>query len=474
MSIKEAVENNMREPLVGKNDYTDVEDGSSENKSGSLWMVYFSTFVAICGAYEFGCCVGFSSPTQDAIRRDLSLSLAEYSVFGSILTFGAMIGAATSGPLADLLGRKGAMRLSSAFCAAGWLAIYFAKGAVALDIGRLATGFGMGVFSYVVPVFISEIAPKNLRGALATLNQVMICGGASASFILGTFLTWRVLALTGLVPCAVLLIGLMFMPESPRWLAKTGNEKDFVLALQKLRGKDADISEEADEIKEYIELLDRLPQVKLLDLFNRRYLKSVIIGVGLMVVQQFGGINGVCFYVSNIFKSAGFSPSVGTIIYAIIQIVVTLAITQVIDRAGRKPLLLVSGSGLVLACLIIGLSFYLKVNELALHIVPMLAVTGLLLYVGSFSAGMGAVPWVIMSEIFPINIKGTAGGMATLVNWFGAWAVSYTYNFLMSWSSYGTFLLYAAVNALSIVFVIKLVPETKGRTLEQIQAAING
>ncbi|CAN0892692.1 Sugar transporter ERD6-like 7 [Linum grandiflorum] len=103
----------------------------------------------------------------------------------------------------------------------------------------------------------------------------------------------------------------------------------------------------------------------------------------------------------------------------------------------------------------------------------MLAVTGLLLYVGSFSAGMGAVPWVIMSEIFPINIKGTAGGFATLVNWFGAWAVSYTYNFLMSWSSYGTFLLYAAVNALSIVFVIKLVPETKGRTLEQIQAAIN-
>ncbi|CAN1234094.1 Sugar transporter ERD6-like 7 [Linum perenne] len=459
MSIKEDVQGtntNMREPFIQNND---EEDGSSSSssKNESLWMVYFSTFVAVCGSYEFGCCVGFSSPTQDAITEDLSLSLAEvltvqYSVFGSILTFGAMIGAVTSGPLADLLGRKGAMRLSSAFCVAGWLAIYFAQGAVALDIGRLATGYGMGVFSYVVPVFISEIAPKNLRGALATLNQVMICGGVSASFIIGTFLTWRALALTGLVPCAILLVGLMFMPESPRWLAKTGNEKDFEVALQRLRGKDADISKEADEIKEYIETLDRLPKVKLMDLFNRRYIKSVIIGVGLMVAQQFGGINGVCFYVSNIFKSAGFSPSVGTITYAIIQ---------------------VSGSGLVLACLIVALSFYLKVNELALHIVPMMAVTGILLYIGSFSAGMGAVPWVVMSEIFPINIKGAAGGLATLVNWFGAWAVSYTYNFLMSWSSYGTFFLYAAVNALAIVFVIKVVPETKGRTLEQIQAAIN-
>ncbi|CAI0426354.1 unnamed protein product [Linum tenue] len=407
---------NMRDPLIQK----------SSRKNESLWMVYLSTFVAVCGSYVFGCGVGFSSPTQDAIREDLSLSLAE------------------------------AMRLSSAICAAGWLAIYLAKGAEALDIGRLATGYGMGVFSYVVPVFISEIAPKNLRGALATLNQVMICGGASVSFIIGTFLTWRALALTGLVPCAILLFGLHLIPESPRWLAKTGHEKDFEVALQKLRGNDADISEEAAEIKEYIETLDRLPKVKFLDLFQRRYLRSVIIGVGLMVVQQFGGINGVAFYASNIFKSAGVSPSVGTITYAILQVVVTLLITQVIDRAGRKPLLLVAGSGLVLACMIIGLSFYLK------------------LYIGSFSAGMGAVPWVIMSEIFPVNIKGIAGGFATLVNWFGAWSVSYTFNFLMSWSSYGTFLVYAAVNALGIVFVLKVVPETKGRTLEQIQAAING
>uniref|UniRef100_A0A2N9IG36 Major facilitator superfamily (MFS) profile domain-containing protein n=1 Tax=Fagus sylvatica TaxID=28930 RepID=A0A2N9IG36_FAGSY len=480
MAIREDAENpvqeaEIREPLI-RDDKTlaDGEDGSSQKSSeGHPWMVYFSTFVAVCGSYEFGACAGYSSPTQSAIREDLSLSLAEYSVFGSILTFGAMIGAITSGPIADFIGRKGAMRMSAAVCVAGWLAIYFAKGVLALDIGRLATGYGMGVFSYVVPVFIAEISPKNLRGALTTVNQFMICLGVSVAFIIGTVLTWRVLALTGLVPCAVLLLGLFLIPESPRWLAKVGREKDFEAALQKLRGKDVDISQEKDEIQDYIATLEQLPKPKLLELFHRRYLRSVTIGVGLMVCQQFGGINGVCFYTGEIFETAGFSSSIGTITYACLQVVVTGMGAFFIDKAGRKPLLLVSGSGLVLGCLLAAIAFYMKVHELSLQAVPALAVTGILLYIGSFSIGMGAVPWVVMSEIFPINIKGQAGSIATLVNWFGAWLCSYTFNFLMTWSYYGTFILYAAINALAILFIIMVVPETKGRTLEQIQADIN-
>ncbi|KAJ4823996.1 hypothetical protein Tsubulata_039254 [Turnera subulata] len=477
------VHREVREPLMKKDQ---TQDGSVSHQNGSkesVWMVYLSTFVAVCGSFAFGSCLKHCAEfSRDKIfgpvhwfRTDVCFLcvLMKFAVFGSILTVGAMIGAITSGPIADLTGRKGAMRTAIAFCVAGWLSIYFAQGALALDIGRLATGYGMGVFSYVVPVFIAEIAPKHLRGALTTANQIMICTGVSVAFIIGTVLTWRALALTGLIPCAILLFGLFLIPESPRWLAKVGREKEFEAALRKLRGQNADISHEAAEIKDYIETLERLPKVKLFDLFHRRYRRSVIIGVGLMVFQQFGGINGVCFYVSNIFESAGFSASVGTITYAIIQVVVTGLNTTVIDRAGRKPLLLVSASGLVLACVITAVSFYLKVNELALNLVPILAVAGILLYIGSFSAGMGAVPWVVMSEIFPINIKGIGGSLATLVNWFGAWAISYTYNFLMSWSSFGTFAIYAAINALSMVFVIMVVPETKGRTLEQIQAAIN-
>lgn len=449
-----------------------AENGCYEKKQNRC-MVYLSTFVAVCGSFAFGSCAGYSSPTQSAIREDLNLSIAEFSLFGSILTFGAMIGAITSGPIADYIGRKGAMRMSSAFCVAGWLAIYFAQGALSLDIGRLATGYGMGVFSYVVPVFIAEIAPRDLRGALTTINQLMICCGVSVAFIIGTMLTWRTLALTGLIPCAILLFGLFIIPESPRWLAKIGHQKEFELALRRLRGKDADISEEAAEIQDYIETLEKLPKVNLFDLFQRRYLSSLIVGVGLMVFQQFGGINGICFYTGSIFESSGFPSDVGTIIYAIIQVPITALGAVLIDRAGRKPLLLVSATGLVIGCILTGTSFYLKGHEIAVKGGPILAVTGILVYIGSFSIGMGAVPWVVMSEIYPINIKGAAGSLATLVNWFGAWACSYTFNFLMTWNSFGTFILYAAVNALSILFVIKIVPETKGRTLEQIQASIN-
>lgn len=468
---KNCVGEEIRAPLLAEN--VGAEQPLRKSSKEERYMVYLSTFVAVCGSYAFGSCAGYSSPTQFAIREDVGLSLAEYSLFGSILTFGAMIGAITSGKIADYIGRKGAMIVSSGFCTAGWLSIYFAEGALLLDIGRLATGYGMGVFSFVVPIFIAEIAPKDLRGALTTINQLMITAGVSVSFIIGTLLTWRVLALVGIVPCAVLLVGLSIIPESPRWLAKQGNQKEFEASLRKLRGKDADISAEAAEIQDYIETLERLPQAKLLDLFQKRYLSSVTIGVGLMVCQQFGGINGVCFYTGSIFESAGFPADVGTIIYAILQVIITALGAGFIDRAGRKPLLVISGAGLVLGCLLTGSSFFVKEHGIAPGAAPALAVSGIMVYIGAFSAGMGAVPWVVMSEIFPINIKGVAGSFATLVNWFGAWACSYTFNFLMSWSSYGTFILYATVNALAIVFVIKVVPETKGRTLEQIQAAIN-
>ncbi|KAG5567627.1 hypothetical protein RHGRI_002986 [Rhododendron griersonianum] len=457
-----------RVPLIQYHrDSADGEDQRDKSSKGHQWIVYLSTFVAVCGSYAFGACAGYSSPTESAIEEDLSLTLAQYSLFGSILTFGAMIGAITIGPIADFIGRKWVNHpiLYEVICAFlpsvsvlraqtpdKSVFVLLQKGALALDIGRLATGYGMGAFSYVVPVFIAEIAPKNLRGGLTTLNQVMICTGVSVSFIIGTVITWRALALSGIIPCAIVLLGLFLIPESPRWLAKVGKEKEFESALQKLRGKDFDISQEAAEIQDYIDTLQRLPKAKVLDLFQRRYLRSVTIGVGLMVCQQLGGINGICFYVTSIFEAAGFPSNLGTIIYACIQ---------------------VSASGLVLGCMLTAISFFLKVHELALEASPILAVTGILVYIGSFSIGMGAVPWVVMSEIFPINIKGVAGGLATLVNWFIAWLVSYTYNYLMSWSSYGTFILYGAINALAIVFIVKVVPETKGRTLEEIQAAIN-
>ncbi|KAK4851396.1 hypothetical protein QYF36_014758 [Acer negundo] len=464
MATKQDIERekvNLAEPFIEREKETEVKS-SSDN--GDLGMVFLSTFVAVCGSFEFGSCMGYSSPAQFGIMEDLNLSYSKYSVFGSIVTIGAMIGAITSGRIADFAGRKGNMKMSSIVCIVGWFAIYIASSDLLLDFGRFLTGFGIGNLSYVVPVYIAEITPKNLRGALATTNQLFITVGIAVAYLIGAFVSWRTLALTGIVPSLFMLIGLFFIPESPRWLAMVGRQKEFEAELRALRGAGADISQEQTEIQDSIEMLRQIPEVGILDLFNRRNNRYV---------TQFIGINGIIYYAGQIFVSAGVSPSVGGILYSSLQVVLTAFGATLMDKVGRKLLFLISVSGILLGNLLTGISFILKEHHLALDIAPTLAVVGVMVYIGSFSVGVGPVPWVIMSEIFPINVKGTAGSLVTLANWFGSWVVSYSFFYLFTWSSWGVFFLYAAVCVMAILFTIALVPETKGRTLEEIQASID-
>ncbi|CAN6282857.1 unnamed protein product [Urochloa humidicola] len=456
-------------------DEAEASDSEAREVGGgsSLRMVLVSTAVAVCGSFEFGTCVGYSAPTQSGIIDEVGLSISEFAIFGSILTIGAMIGAISSGRLADFLGRKMTMRISATICMFGWLSIHLAKSAIMLYFGRILLGFSTGVLSYVVPVFIAEIAPKNLRGGLATSNQLLICSGSSATYIIGALVAWRNLVLVGLVPCVLLLGGLFFIPESPRWLANVGREKEFHTSLQKLRGEDADISEEAIEIKEYIESLHSFPKARLQDLFLSKNIYAVIVGVGLMVFQQLGGINGVGFYASYIFSSAGFSGKLGTILIGIIQIPITLFGAILMDRSGRRVLLMVSASGTFLGCFLTGISFYLKAQGLFPEWVPTLALSGILVYIGAYSIGMGPVPWVVMSEIFSIDMKAIGGSLVTLISWLGSFAISYSFSFLMDWSSAGTFFMFSGASLITILFVAKLVPETKGRTLEEIQESLS-
>lgn len=192
-----------------------------------------------------------------------------------------------------------------------------------------------------------------------------------------------------------------------------------------------------------------------------------------MVLQQFGGVNGIAYYASAIFESAGFSSRIGTIGMVVVQVPMTLVGVLLMDKSGRRPLLMISAAGTCLGCFLIGLSFLLQALELWKELTPIFALVGVLVFTGSFSLGMGGIPWVIMSEVFPINMKGLAGSLVTVVNWLGSWIVSYAFNFLMDWSSEGTFFMFSIVCGLTVLFVAKLVPETKGRTLEEIQASMN-
>ncbi|KAK7258808.1 hypothetical protein RIF29_24395 [Crotalaria pallida] len=432
-----------------------------------------STLAAVFGSYVFGSAVGYSSPAQSGIMNDLNLGVPQYSIFGSILTVGAMIGAIVSGRIADYAGRRVAMGCSELFCILGWIAISFSKVAFWLYVGRLLVGCGIGLLSYVVPVYVAEITPKNHRGAFTAIHQLMISLGMSLTYLIGAFLNWRIVALIGTIPCLVQLLSLPFIPDSPRWLAKIGRLKESDSALQRLRGKNADVHHEAAEIKDYTEALQRQTEASIIGLFQVQYLKALIVGVGLMMLQQFGGINGIVFYANSIFISAGLSESIGTIAMVAVKIPMTILGVLLLDKSGRRPLLLVSAFGTCLGCFLAAISFFLQDLHKWKEASPILSLVGVLVYVGSFSLGMGAIPWVIMSEIFPINVKGSAGSFVTLVNWLCSWIVSYGFNFLMSWSSAGTFFLFSSICGFTVLFIAKLVPETKGRTLEEIQASLN-
>ncbi|CAN1285121.1 Sugar transporter ESL1 [Linum perenne] len=434
-----------RKPLLGElsSSYTPVTA-----------TVIFSTSIAVCGSFAYGCAMSYPSPAQSGIMEDLGLSVATYSIFGSALNVGGMIGALFCGAISAVVGRKYTMWLSQIFCTIGWLSIILAKNEWWLYMGRLSIGFGVGFVTYMVPIYIAEITPKEYRGGFAYASQLLANCGFSIIYFLGNVVSWRNLAIIGLAPGILQLLGLFFVPESPRWLAQVGRRREFEASLKSLRGKDTDINHEKQEIQEMVDAFNDRKDAKLTDLFQKKYAYSLTVGVGLMVFQQFGGVSGVASYASAIVQRSGFSTKTGTIIISLIQVPAAAAGLFLMDYAGRKPVLM-------------GLN-------LLKNITPIMTVLGLTLYIATFSIGVAGVPWIIMSEIFPMSVKAVAGSLVTLVSWSASWVVTYTFNFMLQWSPAGTFFIFAGMCGASIMFTWKLVPETKGRTLEEIQSSMIG
>ncbi|KAL0876877.1 hypothetical protein Bca101_026582 [Brassica carinata] len=386
--------------------------------------------VCSCGAFVSGCVSGYSAPTQSGIMKDLNLSVADYSLFGSILTVGIILGALICGKLTDLVGRINTMWIINVFFLSGWFSIAFAKVIWMLYMGRLLHGIGIGISAYLGPIYMTEITPKNLRGAVSSCSQLFAIVGSSVFYALGTVVGWRDLAILGAIPFLVIIPVLFLIPESPRWLARVGRENEVKAVLLSLRGAESDITNEAQEILDYTEHVKQQEDGHrgFFKLFQQKYAFSLTIGVTLIALPELGGNSGYSYYTDSIFTRTGVSSDFGFITTSLVQE----------NRWWEKG-------------------------------TSILALISVLVYFASYGLAMSSIPWIVASEIYPVDVKGAAGTVCNLAGSISSWLVAYSFNFLLQWSSAGTFLMFATVTGLGFVFIAKLVPETKGKSIEEIQ-----
>jgi len=442
--------------------------GAASKQKTENFIYLVAVVAALCGLL-FGYDTGVISGALLFVKRDFSLSSWMQSVVTSAVLAGATLGAGLSGRMADRFGRRRMVIAVAGLFFVASLLTGLAPGVWWLAAGRVLVGLAIGVCSYTAPLYISEISPARNRGALVSMNQLLITIGILVSYLMDYALAsgehWRWMFALAAIPAAVLGIGMLFLPESPRWLVSAG-KKD--LALEVLRTVRS--QQEAGEELQLIESHDRGQEVRWTELFHLGYRPALVVGIGLAIFQQITGINTIIYYAPTIFQLAGFSSAAQSILatagVGLVNVLLTIVSVRLLDRTGRRPLLLIGIAGMIASLAALGFVFLLGSHSSALG---WLAVGSVMLYVASFAISLGPIFWLLIAEIYPLRIRGVAMGVATMANWAFNLLVALTFLLLVEQLGPAyTFWLYALVSVASWVFAYRLVPETKGRTLEEI------
>ena len=473
----------MNDKGIGISQQTLVSNIGHQNVRGKKMPQYIASLSSTLGALAAGMTLGWtSSAGSDGVDfqkppYSLMITPDEFSWIGSLTTLGSAAVCIPIGILADLVGRKHAMLIMVVPFILGWLLIICANSLLMLYIGRFIIGISGGGFCIAAPMYTAEIAESDIRGSLGTYFQLLLCVGILLSYILGSVMNIQILSIISAIVPLIFFAVFVFMPESPIYYLKKGNEEAARQSLIKLRGARYNVD---DELQSHKEALARTGSLKIsfLTMFkSRAVVRAFIIAYGLMFFQQLSGVNTVIFYSSGIFTDAGstLNPNYATIIVGAVQVIAVLISTLVVDRLGRRILLMASIIFLFLMAFILGVYFYLSENkpEVSKEIswLPLLAVC---VFILMFNIGFGPVPWMMLGEVFAPEVKGVAASSAGVLNWLLAFVVTKFYtNLKDAMDASGTFWLYSGFSAIGIFFVYFLVPETKGKSLDDIQRELN-
>ncbi|KAM9370858.1 solute carrier family 2, facilitated glucose transporter member 6 [Phaethornis superciliosus] len=459
--------------------------------------LYLAVFAAVLGNFSFGFSLVYPSPVIPALELHpspaLRLDQHTASWFGSVFTLGAAAGGLSTMLLNDRLGRKLSIIFSALPLAAGYALLAGAQGLGMLLLGRVLTGYAGGVTSAAIPVYISEISHPGVRGMLGACPQLMAVLGSLVLYALGKYLglvlDWRWLAVAGEVPVLLMILLLCFMPNSPRFLLSQGKDEEALRSLCWLRGKDTDYTREYEQIKDSVrKQSQRVSWAEIKDPF---IYKPILIAVGMRFLQQLSGVTCILVYLQSIFKKTSviLKPEDDAALVGLVRLLSVAIAAVSMDKAGRKILLFVSAGVMLVSNLTMGLYIhFMPVSQNStianktlvssanlpaeptnyITLIPLLAT---MFFIMGYAMGWGPITWLLMSEILPLQARGVASGLCVVVSWLTAFTL--TQFFLRVVGAFGLevpFFFFAVICAGNIIFTGCCVPETKGRSLEQIEA----